>query len=60
MASNPEIPSPDTIDPQSPPEIPGGMPPEETPFLEPPEIVPEIPNVDEPDLAPSELPPPPD
>jgi hypothetical protein len=60
MASNPEIPTPDTVNPQSPAEIPVSPPPEETPFSEPPEIVPETPNIDEPDRAPSELPPPPD
>jgi hypothetical protein len=59
MASNPEIPPPDTIDPQSPAEIPGEAPPAETPFEQPAEIVPDTPNVDEPDRAPSELPTPP-
>lgn len=58
MASNPEIPPPDTINPQSPAEIPGETAPAETPFGQPAEIVPDTPNVDEPDRAPSELPPP--
>jgi hypothetical protein len=56
MASNPEMPPPDTINPQSPIEMPPDMPPAETPFQEPPEIAPEVPNIDEPDEAPSEAP----
>ncbi|ATI80624.1 hypothetical protein A6768_11890 [Sphingobium yanoikuyae] len=56
MASNPEIPPPDTINPQSPAEIPGETAPAETPFEQPAEIVPDTPNVDEPHRAPSELP----
>jgi hypothetical protein len=60
MASNPEIPPPDTIDPQSPSEVPVESPPSETPFVEPPEIEPATPDIDEPDRGPDELPPPPD
>jgi len=60
MASQPEIPPPDTINPQSPPEAPPVDPPDETPYRELPEIVPEAPDVDEPGRGPDELPPPPD
>lgn len=60
MASNPEMPPPDTIDPQSPAEVPVESPPSEAPFAEPPEIEPDTPNVDQPNRAPDELPPPPD
>jgi len=60
MATQPEIPPPDTINPQSPPEAPPVDPPDETPYRELPEIVPEAPDVDEPGRGPDELPPPPD
>lgn len=56
MASNPEIPQPDTINPQSPPEMPPNAPVPEQPFEEPPEIVPDTPDVDEPGQGPDELP----
>ena len=57
MATNPEIPSPDTITPQSPPELPQLDPVPEHPYQEPPEIVPETPNIDEPGHSPDEVPP---
>ena len=60
MATNPEIPPPDRIEPQSPPETPPDSPPSEDPFREPPEIVPERPDYDAPDRGPQETPPPPD
>jgi hypothetical protein len=56
MASQPEIPKPDTIDPQSPPETPPAERPGETPFQEPPEVMPVGPDVDNPDRGPEELP----
>jgi len=63
MATQPEVPPPDTINPQSPPETPASDPPQETPFREPPEFTPDTPNIDEPGRGPDELPvipPPPD
>ncbi len=56
MASNPEIPQPDTITPQSPPETPPMEPIPEHPYQEPPEITPDAPNVDEPGRSPDEFP----
>lgn len=56
MATQPDIPPPDTINPQSPPELPVDDPGPETPFREPPEIAPDTPNVDEPGQGPDELP----
>ncbi|KXU30770.1 hypothetical protein A0J57_02865 [Sphingobium sp. 22B] len=62
MATHPDpapdgVPSPDRIDPQSPPETPAPLTPDETPAGEPPEIVPNGPDFDQPDSAPPELPP---
>ncbi|PZU60549.1 MAG: hypothetical protein DI547_02765 [Sphingobium sp.] len=62
MATQPEIPPPDTIEPQSPPEAPPFAPPDEAPYREPPEIPPDgpVPDIDEPGRGPAETPPPPD
>src|SRR3546814_10632235 len=57
MATQPEIPPPDRIDPQSPPETPPDSPPSEDPFRQPPEIVPDQPDYDKPDRAPIDTPP---
>lgn len=46
MATQPEIPPPDTIEPQSPSEVPPDQAPTENPFSEPPEIIPEAPDRD--------------
>lgn len=46
MSTNPEIPPPDTIEPQAPPEMPVTEPVPERPYQEPPEIVPDTPNTD--------------
>lgn len=46
MATQPEIPPPDPIEPQSPTEVPPDPLPAENPFLEPPEIIPETPDRD--------------
>src|SRR3546814_14122354 len=48
MATQPEIPPPDRIDPQSPPETPPDSPPSEDPFRQPPDIVPDQPDYDKP------------
>lgn len=48
MATQPEFPPPDTIEPQSPPEIPAGPSPMEDPFFESQEIMPDIPDQDYP------------
>ncbi|WCP12086.1 MULTISPECIES: hypothetical protein [Sphingomonadales] len=48
MATQPEFPPPDTIEPQSPPEAPPGPGPAENPFSEPPEIIPDVPDQDYP------------
>lgn len=60
MATKPEIPQPDIIEPQSPPEAPPFSPLPETPYREPPEIVPNSPDIDEPGQAPDEVPPAPE
>jgi hypothetical protein len=60
MATQPESPPPDTIEPQSPPETPGEPAPSEAPFQEPPEVTPTQPDVDFPDRGMPETPPPPD
>src|SRR3546814_20027931 len=60
MATQPEIPPPDRIDPQSPPETPPDSPTSEDPFRQPPDIVPDQPDYDKPDRGPIETPPPPD
>ncbi len=54
MATQPEIPPPDTITPQSPPESPPTPSPPENPYQDPPEIIPQSPNVDEPGKGPDE------
>lgn len=61
MATQPDISSPDRIDPQSPPE----SPPQETPFEAPtpdqsPEVTPMTPDHDQPDRGVPEILPPPD
>jgi hypothetical protein len=48
MATQPDFPPPDTIEPQSPPEYPSVPQPAEDPFFEPPEIIPEVPDQDYP------------
>ena len=58
MASQPEIPAPDTIQPQSPPEVPGDPGPIESPGTEPPGFEPPGPDIDQPGRGPSEVPPP--
>lgn len=49
MATRPEFPQPDTIEPQSPPEYPPYERPDENPMVEPPEFIPDQPDVDFPD-----------
>jgi hypothetical protein len=56
MATQPEI-SPDTIEPQSPPEISPTPQPSEDPFFEPPEVEPSAPDEPFPDPDPPEMPP---
>jgi len=56
MASKPEIPEPDTIQPQSPPEMPPPVIPADEPMKQPPEIVPNEPDRDRPHGIPEELP----
>ena len=60
MATQPEIPAPDTITPQSPQEAPPMTTPPETPVEDPPGIVPPSPDRDRPDVGVPETPPPPD
>ncbi len=60
MTSQPEIPSPDRIEPQSPPERPVQPEPAGVPFEEPDEITPIGPDTDNPGKQPTELPPVPD
>ncbi len=60
MASQPETAPPDTIEPQSPSEVPDGPDPVEHPFTEPPELEPTSPDYDEPDPGRPEILPPPD
>ncbi len=55
-----EIPPPDTIEPQSPPEAPPIETPGEAPFHDPPGFVPPSPDHDQPDRGVPETPPPPD
>lgn len=54
---DPEIPQPDTIQPQSPPETPVFDPPEEKPVPDTPEIEPPLPDRDRPNRSPDETPP---
>lgn len=56
MATQPQIPLPDTIEPQSPPEMPPSELPAEEPVPNFPEIVPENPDQDRPDRALPEVP----
>jgi len=60
MATQPDIPAPDTITPQSPQEAPPMTTPPETPVEDPPGIVPPSPDRDRPDVGVPETPPPPD
>ena len=60
MATDPDMPSPDTIEPGAPDEMPADSPPSEAPMQEPDEIEPVQPDYDQPDSAPLETPPPPD
>ena len=60
MATNPEIPSPDTINPQSPQEMPAETPSREEPMRQPDEVDPVKPDYDQPDTGPVETPPPDD
>jgi len=57
MTINPEMRTPDTINPQSPPEVPLDNPSMKASFSEPAEIVRETPNVDQPDRSADKLPP---
>ena len=56
VAIEPQIPHPDTIEPQSPPETPAQPVPNEAPGREPPEITPNGPDIDEPGRGPDEMP----
>ncbi len=56
LAIEPQIPHPDTINPQSPPETPAAPTPSEAPVREPPEIAPTSPDIDEPGRGPDEMP----
>jgi hypothetical protein len=56
MATQPEIPPPDTIQPQSPPETPAPSTPQENPYVDPPGIVPPSPDIDRPDRGLPETP----
>ncbi|WP_408021648.1 hypothetical protein [Flavisphingopyxis soli] len=56
VAIEPQIPHPDTIEPQSPPETPAQPMPNEAPGREPPEITPTGPDIDEPGRGPDEMP----
>lgn len=56
VSIEPQIPHPDTIEPQSPPETPAGPTPNEAPFREPPEVTPTSPDIDEPGRSPDEVP----
>lgn len=56
LSIEPQIPHPDTINPQSPPEAPVDPTPSEAPFREPPEVTPQSPDIDEPGRGPDEMP----
>ncbi len=56
LAIEPQIPHPDTINPQSPPETPAQPTPNEAPGREPPEVSPTSPDIDEPGRGPDEMP----
>lgn len=55
MATNPDMPPPDVIEPQSPDELPPMETPDEAPDYSPPEIQPDVPNIDEPGRGPDEV-----
>ena len=59
MATQPD-PSPDTINPAAPDEMPPDSLPDEAPMQEPPGFNPPQPDIDEPGQQPLETPPPPD
>ncbi len=56
VSIEPQIPHPDTIEPQSPPETPSPGAPNEAPMREPPEVEPTSPDIDEPGRGPDEMP----
>ncbi len=56
LSIEPQIPHPDTINPQSPPETPATPNPNEAPMREPPEVSPTAPDIDEPSRGPDEMP----
>jgi len=58
MSTQPQVPHPDTIEPQSPPETPATPSPSEAPMREPPEVTPSQPDIDQPGRGPDEMPPP--
>ncbi len=60
MASQPEIPQPDTINPGAPQEVPPQQAPGEEPMYQPDEVSPSSPDTIEPSQEPMETPPPPD
>jgi hypothetical protein len=60
MANNPDIPSPDRIEPAAPPETPSQPSPMEEPMTEPGEIDPPSPDTADPGGSPLETPLPPD
>lgn len=60
MATQPEVPPPDIIEPLFPPDSPPIETPSETPFEEPPEVDPTAPDHDRPDREIPEVTPPPD
>ncbi len=60
MATQPDIPPPDTINPAAPPEFPDGPVPDEAPWDEPPGFEPPLPDQDQPDPGLPDIPPPPD
>lgn len=56
MATQPDIPPPDVIEPQSPPEVPVFDPPSEEPGRDLPESEPLAPDLDQPGIGPDEVP----
>jgi hypothetical protein len=60
MATQPDIPPPDTINPVAPPEIPIDPEPSQAPMTEPPGIEPPMPDQDRPEPGIPEIVPPPD
>ena len=57
MATQPGAPGPDIIQPQSPPETPVPIRPEEPPLPDAPTVLPDQPDIANPGVAPIELPP---